>query len=232
MSRFATALKSSIGSKLVMALTGLALLGFVIAHMVGNLQLFAGPEKLNAYAHTLQSLGPILWAMRLGLLAIFVLHVATAFRLWSANKAARGGQGYAMVRPSASTYASRTMIWSGFIVLAFVVYHLLHFTLGVTNPEHAQKTTLLDGEQVKDVYGMVTASFSVPAIALAYAAFQVVLFLHLSHGIQSFAQTLGINHGRYTPMIKKLSFVLAALIAGGNLVLATSVLTGLVKGAA
>lgn len=243
MSLFTTALRSSIGAKLVMALTGLALLGFVIAHMVGNLQVFAGPEKLNAYAHTLQSLGPILWAMRLGLLAIFVLHVWTAFKLWSANKAARPVP-YAVVVPSASTYASRTMIWSGVIVLAFVVYHLLHFTLGVVQPEYFGKvelgfaavggapggvrTTPPQGFPRTDVYSMVVLGFRVPWVALSYVVAQVLLGLHISHGASSVFQTLGCTSPRMECVKKAAGPLLAAVIVIGNCSIPLAILLGLV----
>jgi succinate dehydrogenase / fumarate reductase cytochrome b subunit len=212
-----------------MAVTGLLLFGFVVAHLLGNLQLLAGPDAINSYAKMLHDMGALLWVARIGLLVIFVLHVATAIRLSRANKQARP-VAYAKEATVVASFASRSMVFSGLSLLAFVVYHLLHFTLGVTNPDHfARKAAGAGGH---DVYAMVTASFANPAIAVAYAAFQLVLFLHLSHGIQSLARTLGLHHGRYTPMIKTLSFVLAALIAGGNVLLSLSVLLGIVKGAA
>ncbi|MBL9079192.1 MAG: succinate dehydrogenase cytochrome b subunit [Planctomycetes bacterium] len=218
--------RSSIGGKVTMAITGLLLFGFVLAHLLGNLQLLAGPEKLNAYAKMLADTGALLWVARIGLLAVFVLHVVTAIRLARGNRAARP-VAYAKEATVQATFASRSMVFSGLSLLVFVVYHLLHFTFGVTNPEHyARKGAGAGGH---DVYAMVTQSFAVPAIAIAYAAFQIVLFLHLRHGMQSLAQTLGLNHGRYTPMIRTLSFLLAALIAGGNLLLALSVQLGLVE---
>lgn len=218
--------RSSIGGKVTMAVTGLMLFGFVVMHLLGNLQLLQGPAKLNAYAKWLHDLGPLLWVARIGLLVVFVLHVVTAIRLSRANQAARP---VAYQRPDTvqATMASRSMVLSGLSLLVFVVYHLLHFTFGVTNPGHHQlKAAGADGH---DVYAMVTASFSVLPIALAYVAFQVVLFLHLSHGVQSLAQTLGVHHARYTPMIKTLSFLLALAIAGGNALLAMSVQFGLVE---
>lgn len=218
--------RSSIGGKVTMAITGLLLFGFVVAHLLGNLQLFAGPEKLNAYAKMLADTGVLLWVARIGLLAVFVVHVVTAIRLSRANRSARP-VAYRHEDTVQATFASRSMVWSGLSLLGFVVYHLLHFTLGVTNPEHfARKGSGAGGH---DVYAMVTASFAVPAIAIAYAALQIVLFLHLRHGIQSLAQTLGLHHGRLTPLIGKLSVLLAALVAGGNLLLALSVQLGLVK---
>ena len=221
--------RSSIGGKVTMAVTGLMLFGFVVMHLLGNLQLLQGPDKLNSYAKWLHDLGPLLWVARIGLLAVFVLHVATAIRLSRANSAARP---VAYQRPNTvqASMASRSMVLSGFSVLAFLLYHLAHFTfeVGAITPAFGAAVTI-DGAQAKNVYSMVTTSFENPAIAIAYAAFQVVLFLHLSHGVQSLAQTLGLQHKRYTPMIKTTSFVLALAIAGGNMLLALSVQLGLVE---
>ena len=221
--------RSSIGGKVTMAVTGLMLFGFVVMHLLGNLQLFQGAEKLNAYAKWLHDLGPLLWVARIGLLAVFVLHVLTGIRLARANRAARP---VAYHRPGTvqASMASRSMVLSGLSVLAFVVYHLAHFTfeVGALTPGFERDVTI-DGVQAKNVYAMVTTSFANPAIVAAYAVFQVVLFLHLSHGVQSLAQTLGLQHKRYTPMIKTTSFVLALAIAGGNLLLALSVQLGLVE---
>ena len=221
--------RSSIGGKVTMAITGLLLFGFLVGHLVGNLQLLAGPDRINHYAKMLHDLGPLLWVVRIGLLFVFTLHVVTGIRLARQNRAARPVP-YARPATVQASYASRSMLLTGLSTLAFVIYHLLHFTLGVTNPGHSALKAA--GAGGHDVYAMVTASFDVPAIAIAYAAFQIVLFLHLSHGIQSLAQTLGIHHARYTPMIRTLSFVFALAIAGGNAMLALSVLTGIVKVAA
>jgi succinate dehydrogenase / fumarate reductase, cytochrome b subunit len=221
--------RSSIGGKVTMAVTGLMLFGFVVAHLAGNLLLLSGPDAINAYAKWLFDKGALLWVARGGLLAVFLLHVVTAIRLSRANKTARP-VAYAKEATVQASFASRSMVFSGLSVLAFVIYHLLHFTFGVTNPEsYARKAA---GYQGHDVYAMVTQSFASAPIAIAYAAFQLVLFLHLQHGIQSLAHTLGLNHGRYTPMIKTLSFLLAAVVAGGNVLLALSVQLGLVQGVA
>lgn len=226
MSRFTKALGSSVGLKLVMALTGIALLGFVLAHMAGNLQVFAGREKLNAYAKTLQDLGPLLWVMRLGLLGIFALHVWTAFRLTSQNRAARPTP-YVVVAPSASTYASRTMIWSGVIVLAFVAYHLAHFTFGWVHPEAYGK---LDFAGRHDVYAMVVLGFRVPWIAGSYVASQVLLGLHVAHGASSLFQTLGCTSPRLECVKKAAGPALGAVIVLGNCAMPLAVLLGLVGG--
>ncbi|MFK7742443.1 MAG: succinate dehydrogenase cytochrome b subunit [Planctomycetota bacterium] len=218
--------RSSIGGKVTMAVTGLLLFGFVVAHLLGNLQLLQGPDKINAYAKMLHDLGPLLWVARIGLLVIFVLHIVTAIKLSRANKSARP---VAYQRPDTvqASLASRSMLLSGLSVLVFVIYHLMHFTFGVTNPDHYELKQ--KGAGGHDVYAMVTHSFEQPVIAIAYVAFQIVLFLHLSHGMHSLAQTLGLNHKRYTPMIKTVSIVLALAIAGGNAFLALSVLTGIVE---
>ncbi len=217
--------RSSIGGKVTMAVTGVLLFGFVVAHLLGNLQLLAGPDAINTYAKWLHDKGALLWVARGGLLVVFVLHVATAVRLSRANKQARPVP-YASEATVQATFASRSMVFSGLTLLVFVVYHLLHFTFGVTNPEHFAAKASGAGF---DVHTMVTRSFSVPAIAVVYAAAQIVLFLHLRHGLRSFAQTLGLCHRRYTPIVERLSTVLAALIAGGNAFLALSVLAGIVK---
>ncbi len=218
--------RSSIGGKATMAVTGLLLFGFVVAHLLGNLQLLSGPDAINGYAKMLHDLGPLLWVARLGLLGVFVLHVVTGVRLARMNRAARP-VAYAKEATIQASFASRSMVLSGLSLLVFVVYHLLHFTLGVTNPAHFAKKAAAAGGH--DVYAMVTTSFAVPAIAIAYMAFQIVLFLHLSHGIQSLAQTLGLSHRRYAALVRTASFVLAAAIAGGNAFLPFAVLTGIVK---
>ena len=220
--------RSSIGGKATMAVTGLLLFGFVVAHLLGNLQLLKGADAINSYAKMRHDLGPLLWIARIGQLAVFELHVATAIRLSRANKAARP-VAYAKGATMQATMASRSMVLSGLTVGAFVVYHLAHFTFGAVHGADVAKKAA--GAGGHDVFSMVTASFANPAIVAAYVAAQVVLFLHLSHGIQSLAQTLGFHHGRYTPMVKSLSVLLALVVAGGNAFLALSVLLGIVKGA-
>ena len=230
--------KSSIGGKWLMALTGLALVLFVIAHMIGNLQVFAGREKLNHYAETLQALGPVLWLMRLGLLTIFVLHVWTAFQVNAANKAARPVP-YQSAQPQVTSYAARTMLWSGLVVLAFLLYHLAHFTLGVTNPDHsALKETIHQFDaatgvtgaiQRHDVYGMVTAGFQVPLVAGLYVIAQALLCLHISHGASSALQTLGVTHPALRGVKDKLGVALATVIFLGNCSIPVSILAGWVK---
>lgn len=217
--------RSSIGGKTTMAVTGVLLFLFVIAHLLGNLQIFAGEKALNDYAKMLHDLGPLLWVARIGLLAIFVLHVLTAIRLSRANKAARPVP-YAKEATVQASFASRSMLFSGLSLLAFVIYHVMHFTFRVV---HVPAEYCPEAAKEADVKGMVIDSFSRPEVVLVYVSFQILLFLHLKHGLQSFAQTLGWRHARYTSMVQALSFVLAAAIAGGNILIALAPMLGLVQ---
>jgi len=225
MSRFATLCQSSIGAKLAMAVTGILLFVFVVAHLLGNLLVFAGREATNAYAHGLREMGGLLWAARVGLVAVFLVHVASALRLWRLNRAARP-EPYAVVSPVASSYAGRTIVMTGLLVLLYVVYHLLHFTLGVTNPEFLK---LVDPKGRPDVYLMVVRGFSNVAISAVYLAAMVLLGLHLSHGVTSLFQTLGISHPSYDPLIKRLGPVSAILIFAGYASIPVAVVAGLLK---
>jgi succinate dehydrogenase / fumarate reductase cytochrome b subunit len=223
-------LTSSIGSKVLMALSGAALLGFVVMHMLGNLQVFLGADALNAYAKGLHDLGALLWVARLGLLGALFVHVVMAFRLWSANREARPSR-YAFQATVQAPITSRSMIMSGASLLLFIVYHLLHFTLGVVGAEYSANTTLtmLDGEQVRDVYHMVVTGFAHPAVSLSYIAAMLLLGAHLSHGIQSLFQSLGLSAPKYRPLIKKAGPGLAAVLVLGNISMPVAVLLGLIK---
>ncbi len=211
---------SSLGKKYLMALTGLALFFFVIGHMVGNLQIFAGRETLNAYAHFLKSKPLLLWGARLGLLACVAIHIWTAIRLTQENRAARPVQ-YAKAKPYAASYASRTMIWSGLIIAVFIVYHLLHFTVGVTHPEHFK---LVDANGHHDVYGMVVKGFQSPLVSGFYVLAMGLLCLHLSHGVSALFQSLGLKNKAYGPLIDKFAYVSAWVIFLGNISMPLAVL--------
>ncbi|RKY19650.1 MAG: succinate:quinone oxidoreductase [Planctomycetota bacterium] len=226
MNRLAAATRSSLGRKMIVAVTGLMLLGFVIAHMLGNLQLFLGPEALNAYAAKLQSLGPGLWAMRLGLLGIFVLHVATALKLAAESQAARPQAYVGAVGKVQATVSSRTMVLSGATVLAFVAYHLAHFTLGVVHPEHADVG--LDAAGQHDVFAMVVAGFSSPLVSGLYLLAMALLALHLHHGISSTVRTLGLENPACTACVRRAGMGLALFIFLGNASMPLAVLAGLV----
>ncbi|HYE71730.1 MAG TPA: succinate dehydrogenase cytochrome b subunit, partial [Blastocatellia bacterium] len=168
---------STLGKKYIMAITGFALFAYVIVHMMGNLQIYLGRDPLNDYAEFLKSKLALLWVARLGLLAITLLHIISAVQLVRRNRAARPVK-YSVGKPPISTIANRTLIVSGLIILAFVIYHLLHFTIGVTDP---QAYALRDGNR-PDVYGMVIAGFSNPIVSAFYIIAMALLCLHLSHG--------------------------------------------------
>lgn len=195
-----------------MAVTGLILFGFVVAHMLGNLQIFLGPDALNSYAEHLEELPALLWPARAVLLTSLLLHVFTAVSLAHENKKARP-IGYKANQSVQLTYASRTMVMSGIIVFAFIVYHLFHFTFDIAHPEFCGK---LDAKGRDDVYSMVVMSFRQPAIALTYVFAMFVLCAHLRHGVQSVFQTLGLSNENTRRGFDKLAIAAALLIFAGN----------------
>jgi succinate dehydrogenase / fumarate reductase cytochrome b subunit len=219
----AASARSTIGAKAVMAVTGAVLLLFVLGHMAGNLQVFAGRESLNAYAAFLTGLGPVLWAARLGLLAALVLHVWAATIVVRRSRAARPVP-YEKREDRVTTYAARTMIWSGVLVLAFVIYHLMHFTVGAYDPAGAFHAT--DEQGRPDVYGMVIAGFRHAPTTIVYVVAQIVLCVHIHHGASSLAQSLGLRR-RGTDLLGP---GLAGLILLGNLSMPLAVVTGLLEG--
>jgi succinate dehydrogenase / fumarate reductase, cytochrome b subunit len=204
-------LQTSVGKKYLMAVTGLILIGFVIGHMIGNLQIFAGQDKLNAYAQFLQGLGPLLWVVRLVLLTTFVVHMITAIRIVIENRKARPVP-YKVLKTNEASFASRTMKQTGIIILAFTVYHLLHFTIGTIDPSFSQ----LKENGRHDVYSMVIHGFSSPLVSLAYIASMFLLCLHLSHAFFSIFQTFGLNNPKFDCKLKIVSNILAFVIFIGN----------------
>jgi succinate dehydrogenase / fumarate reductase cytochrome b subunit len=205
---------SSIGKKTVVAATGIALVAFVIGHLLGNLTIFLGPDAINAYAEKLHSLGPVLWVIRAALLGILVAHIYFTMLLWKENHAARP-QKYIASNPVGTTIFARTMRLSGLIVLAFVIFHLAHFTVRVVDPSFQTMTTTLDGRPVHDVYQMVVAGFSNGPVVLIYVVGLFLLTFHLSHGLGSLFQTLGITNRRIRHTYETAGRALAwALYAG------------------
>lgn len=224
-------LNSSIGAKVVMAVTGLALAGFVVGHLAGNLLVFAGQDALNSYAEWLKTNPLFTWTARIGILVMFVLHVRTGIVLSSANKAARPAR-YAHEATVQATYASRSMFLTGLLVLTYILLHLAHFTFGFVGQEGyaLTETIVRDGVEVTrhDVYGMVLAGFGNTAFVVVYIAAMVVLGLHLSHGLQSLFQTLGLRHASYTPLIEKVGVALAWILAAGYIAIPVLVRAGVV----
>ncbi|MBV8436015.1 MAG: succinate dehydrogenase cytochrome b subunit [Silvibacterium sp.] len=219
-SRAAAFWYSNTGKKIVMAVTGAILFIFVIGHMLGNLQIFQGPERINSYGRFLHNLGEILWAERIVLLSAVVLHIIATVQLALRNKAARP-IGYSRRDAINSSYASRTMYWSGPIVLAFVIFHLLHLTAGMIVPGAA----FIEG----DVYHNVVSGFQVWWVSAWYILAVCLLGLHLRHGIWSMFQSVGVNHPRYMPLLKQAAMWIAAVIVLGYISIPISVLLGLVK---
>jgi len=217
---------STIGAKSVMAVTGIILVLFVLGHMVGNLQVFAGQETLNTYAAFLQGLGAGLWVIRLVLLAVFVAHIRSALLVVRLSNAARPVP-YQVRKDTCTTFAARTMWVSGILVALFVVYHLLHFTTGTIDPVGAHGD--LDAEGRKDVYGMVIASFQHVPTTAVYVVAQLVLALHLSHGVSSVVQTLGLRSSRNAGLVKAAGPLVGGLVLVGNLSIPLAILVGLVK---
>ena len=220
---------SSVGRKAIMAVTGIILTLFVIGHMLGNLQLFMGEEAINRYARFLRIEPPLLWTVRLVLLAAVVLHIITGFQLWLENRRARPEKYVAMGTVQA-TIASRTMIYTGLLVMGFVVYHLLHLTLHALGPQPGGGPPAggsLHGEV--NVYRNVVAGFQDPFISILYIVGQLLLYFHLSHGIQSTFQTLGFSHPKYDPAVKRLGYALSFIIVAANISMPIAVLAGLVR---
>lgn len=206
---------SSIGRKILMAITGQCMVLFIIIHLIGNSTIFGWLDGgVNAYAHHLHSLPlPIIVGFRLGLLAFACIHIWYGIQLTIENSDGRPRQ-YAVKSTQKATFASENMIWTGVLLLAFIAYHLLHFTFQVTSPETAALKHLVPdahGIMVPDVFGMMIPAFQNSFITLIYVGAMVTLFLHLSHGIQSFFQTMGWNNDRVQPGLTKVG-TLAALV--------------------
>src|ERR1700689_4080437 len=197
---------STVGKKIVMAVTGAILFLFVIGHLLGNLQVYEGPAKLNAYGAFLHSIGEILWPVRIILLICIALHIIATVQLALRKKRARP-IGYSRKQAIASSYASRTMYWSGPIVLAFIIFHLLPLTAGYIHPGAAY----IEG----DVYHNVVAGFQVWWVSLSYVIAICLLGLHLRHGLGSMFQTVGIHQPQHTATPQKAALIIALLIVLG-----------------
>jgi len=214
-----------IGKKVVMAITGIALIGFVIGHMLGNLKIFTGAETINAYSRFLREVGTpeleygqLLWLVRIFLMICVALHITAAVQLTRMSRAARP-IGYTAKRDIETTWGARTMRWGGVLLVAFIVFHLLHFTGGVVG---------FGAGQFKDlaVYQNVVAGFAVWPIAIFYIVAMGALCLHLDHGIWSMLQTLGWNTARNEPTLQIISRVIAIVVFLGFTSVPVAVLAG------
>jgi len=216
-------LRSSIGAKHVMAVTGLLLFLFAIVHMVGHLQMFGGQDLYNAYAHFLQELWEVKWPARAGLLALLLIHIVVALSLVARNRAARP-VGYAMYRPVRASVMGRTMIWTGLALFAFLAFHILHFTVGMLGSEYFH---ILDPKGRYDAYTMYVRGFQNPAIYGIYLAGMILLAMHLGHGAASWLQSLGLRHPKYPT--DRLGPALAAVLFAGYMIPPTAVLAGIIR---
>lgn len=222
MSRVLALLGTTLGRKLLMALTGVMLIGFLAVHLFGNLYVLQGREELNAYADWLKA-NPVLWPARLGLLGAFALHTWLGISLARENRAARPVRYRDGLAHPLRSVPSRSMALTGLVVLAFVVYHLAHFTFGAVLPE---AYALEDAKGRHDVYGMVVAGFRNPWIVGSYVVAMVLLGLHLAHAGQSFLQTLGVRYEHGNQLVKTLGLGVVAAITLGNVALPVLVYLG------
>jgi succinate dehydrogenase / fumarate reductase cytochrome b subunit len=217
---------SSVGKKMIVAVTGLVLILFVIGHLLGNLQIFLGPDWINGYSQHLRDLGPLLWVVRVFLLVTVIVHIYVTVRLAIDNRRARPEPyiDHAYVK---ATFASRHMLMSGLIVLAFIIYHLAHFTVRVTDRRFA----LLKADPLGhyDVYSMMVYGFQNIYVSAFYVLGLFLLTLHLSHGSSSFFQSLGLNDKNLTPRLAVSARVFAWLVFAGYTSIPVAIILRLVR---
>ncbi len=218
--------QSSIGKKFIVALTGIILILFVVGHLLGNLQIFLGPKWINGYSQHLRDLGPLLWLIRSFLLITVILHIYFTVLLAIENRRARPN-GYVEQTHVKATFAARSMVMSGLIILAFLIYHLAHFTVRATDPRFA----LLKNDPLNhyDVYSMMVYGFQNIFVSSFYVLGMFLLTLHLSHGSSSFFQSLGLNDKQMAPRLARGGRIFAWLIFAGYTSIPVAVLLGLVK---
>lgn len=227
MNIFAYIFKSSLGKKYIMAVTGFIMVLFVIGHLAGNLQVFLGAEAINRYGHFLQSNTELLWPVRVILLAVIGLHIWSAAKLSLESKAARP-VGYDTYNPVGSTYASRTMLMSGMIVLAFIIYHLLHYTVQVKyiNLTGQNFVDFTDPEKRHDIFKMMVVGFNNPWVSAFYIVGIALLCLHLSHGTSSMFQSIGWTNKAYRHPLDIAARVVAVIIFLGYVSIPVAILCG------
>lgn len=219
--------RSTVGKKVIMAVTGLIWIGFVIAHVAGNLQAFSGREKLNAYSALLHGIGAeLLLLMRVVLFIALVLHILMAFQLTRMASAARP-VGYRKRDPQVSTFASRTMRWGGVLLFAFIVFHLLHFTTRQVDP--AGWAQRFDSAGRYDIYGNIVASFRIPWVTAVYITAMAILGLHLWHGVWSFGRSLGVAQPSPNPLSRRIAPIVAIGLWIGFSIVPIAVIAGVIR---
>jgi len=211
---------SAVGRKIVMAVTGLLLLSFLSVHFLGNSLIYVG--QINAYGEKLHSMPPLVWAARIGMIMLFAFHIFFGIKLTLENWSARP-QSYAVKRELRATVASKTMIWTGLAIALFLIYHLLHFTLRMTNPDISSGVDALGRP---DVFKMITLSFKNVLISGAYIAALTALALHIFHGIQSLVQTFGLNSDKSLPRVERAGRGIAILLFLGYASIPVAIIVG------
>jgi succinate dehydrogenase / fumarate reductase cytochrome b subunit len=217
--------QSSVGRKIIMAVTGFVLVAFVCVHLLGNSSIFIGADAINAYAQKLHSLGPFVWVFRLVMLAAFAIHIFFGIQLTLENRAATPEKNVQIKRLKTG-FGAETMIVSGLVMLAFVIYHLLHFTVRVTNPEIYVP---LGDHGMVDVYVMMVQGFSSALPVIVYVIGLFFLFLHVGHGIQSLFQTLGLSNDKSLPFMEIVSKLVSVVLLVGYISIPMLVVFGLIK---
>jgi succinate dehydrogenase / fumarate reductase, cytochrome b subunit len=218
-------LTSSIGRKILMSITGLSMVLFVVIHLIGNTTIFGWiPGGINSYAHHLHAFPPLVWAFRAVMLVIVGVHILFAIQLTIENRGGRPQQ-YAVKSTQKATFASENMIWTGLLLLAFIVYHLLHFTAKIV----PGMDLVMNAEGTVDVFAMVVAAFKNVLVTLIYAGAMVTLFLHLSHGNQSMFQTIGIANDKSLPAIVKAGTLVALVLFIGYVAVPLTIFLNILK---
>lgn len=218
--------KSSVGKKILMAITGQLMVLFVVFHVLGNSTIYFG--WLNAYAEHLHALPPVVWIYRIIMFTVISLHVFTGIILYLENRTAKH-QSYAVKKRLSTTFASANMIWTGLLLATFLIYHLLHFTIQIINPEISASANS-DAMGRPDVFRMVVLNFKNFFVSLIYIIAMIGLVLHLSHGIQSSVQTLGLNNDKTQPVITKAGSVAAYILFAAYIAIPIVILLGVLKG--
>jgi succinate dehydrogenase / fumarate reductase cytochrome b subunit len=218
-------LSSTIGLKFIVGITGAGMFAFTLVHMLGHLQMFAGPDAYNTYAATLQGLGALKWLARAGLLAMIALHVWGTVTLTARNRAARP-EAYQKDRKVEASLASRTMIYSGLFLACFVLFHLAHFTLGWTHPD---EFALQDQLGRHDVYAGMVLAFQSPLMSLFYMVAVALLCFHLSHGVSSLFRSLGLMSPRFRKLEEQFAIVSAWSIFLGFVSVPVAILVGVIR---
>jgi succinate dehydrogenase / fumarate reductase cytochrome b subunit len=218
--------RSNIGLKVLMALTGVVMIGYLVGHVSGNMLIFRGPEAINAYSQFLHHAKGLLWGTRVLLLASVVVHVWATLKFLKLRSDARP-VAYASKGAHGTTWAARTMFWSGPVIALFIVYHILHLTTGTVHPTF-DKNVNPETHEV-NVYANLVEGFQRPLASGIYILAMLAIALHLSHGVWSMLQTVGVNRPNWEPALLCLAVTAGVLITAGFVAVPVAVLLGFVK---